>query len=277
MQVNNERDFTELAKEIDRKLEEIKNIDNEDVLKLCISLKENIENLNRYIIKKIIKTIKDSGNFEVLKQIASDPEIYALLLMYGLVKPDITTKVLYALEKIKPYIHSHGGDVELVKIEEDTVYVALKGACTGCSSSMTTLKEGIEKIIKETVPEIKYVRAVPYNPSTVQFHIDKDLAKKDLIKAFSLKEVWNKEILRFKEDGLDILIINHGGNIYAYKNSCAHLGLGLENGYIENSCIVCPHHGFKYRIETGECVNVPHVQLEPVKVVIKEDAVWLKI
>lgn len=278
MQTSKEKDFNQLVREIDENLKKLSEIENEEILNRCMSLKESIEQLNAYILKKLIRIIKYSENGSpILREIASDPEIYAILLKYGIVKPDINTKVIYALEKIKPYMKSHGGDVELVKIEGDTVYVALKGACTGCSSSMTTLKEGIEKIIKETVPEIKYVRAVPYNPSAVSFHIGINDSREELIKAIPLKEIWGKEISRFKTENVDVILINYGGNIYAYKNSCAHLGLGLENGHIENSCIVCPHHGFKYRVETGECVNVPHVQLEPVKVVIKEDTIWLKV
>ena len=65
------------------------------------------------------------------------------------------------LDEIRPALQSHGGDVELVDVEEDgTVKVKLKGACGGCPMSRITLKRGIEARVKEVVPEIKCVEAV---------------------------------------------------------------------------------------------------------------------
>jgi len=70
-------------------------------------------------------------------------------------------KVEEALGDIRPLLQSHGGDVELVDIEDDgTVKVKLKGACGGCPMSRITLKRGIETRMKEVIPEIKSVEAV---------------------------------------------------------------------------------------------------------------------
>jgi len=62
-----------------------------------------------------------------------------------------------ALDKIRPVILRDGGDVELVNIQDDIVYVRLTGACVGCPASMYTLKLGIEKAVKEVMPEIREV------------------------------------------------------------------------------------------------------------------------
>ena len=72
----------------------------------------------------------------------------------------IKKKVEKALEEIKPRIQADGGDIELVAIENETVKVRLRGACAGCPMSMLTLKQGVERIIKERVPEIQSVEAV---------------------------------------------------------------------------------------------------------------------
>lgn len=70
-------------------------------------------------------------------------------------------KVREALEQVRPMLQRDGGDVELVGVEEDgTVKVKLKGACSGCPGAMVTLKQGIERILKESVPEVKEVIAV---------------------------------------------------------------------------------------------------------------------
>ena len=58
------------------------------------------------------------------------------------------------IEKIRPYLVRDGGDVEFVRIENGIVYVRMLGACVGCSSIDTTLKDGIEALILEEVPGI---------------------------------------------------------------------------------------------------------------------------
>ena len=69
-------------------------------------------------------------------------------------------KVEAALEKVKPMLKADGGDVELIDVSDDgIVKVKLTGACGCCPMSQMTLKAGIEKVIKEAVPEVKEVVA----------------------------------------------------------------------------------------------------------------------
>ncbi len=70
------------------------------------------------------------------------------------------TKVRKALEQIKPSIQADGGNIELVAIENNTVKVRLQGACAGCPMATLTLKQGVERLIKAKVPEIRNVEAV---------------------------------------------------------------------------------------------------------------------
>ena len=72
----------------------------------------------------------------------------------------IEKKVQAALAEIRPQIQADGGDIDLVAIENDTVKVRLRGACAGCPMSTLTLKQGVERLIKQKVPEIKVVEAV---------------------------------------------------------------------------------------------------------------------
>ena len=67
-----------------------------------------------------------------------------------------------ALNEIRPALQRDGGDVELVEVSDDgIVSVRLQGHCAGCPMAQQTLKMGIEKVIKEKVPEVKEVVAVP--------------------------------------------------------------------------------------------------------------------
>jgi Fe-S cluster biogenesis protein NfuA len=69
-------------------------------------------------------------------------------------------KVKDVLDKVRPYLVRDGGNVELVGIEGGTVKVKLVGACADCPHSTMTLKNGIERILKQEVPEVKEVIAV---------------------------------------------------------------------------------------------------------------------
>ena len=71
-------------------------------------------------------------------------------------------KVEQVLETIRPYIQGDGGDIELVDIVSGIVQIRLAGACVGCMHSMMTLQAGVERMIKEAVPEIKGVEAMPF-------------------------------------------------------------------------------------------------------------------
>jgi Fe-S cluster biogenesis protein NfuA len=69
-------------------------------------------------------------------------------------------KIEELLSRIRPSLQADGGDIELVSIEDNIVKVKLKGACGSCPMSQMTLKNGVEAIIRQNVPEIKAVEAV---------------------------------------------------------------------------------------------------------------------
>jgi Fe-S cluster biogenesis protein NfuA len=73
-------------------------------------------------------------------------------------KENIRERVVKALNRVRPYLQSDGGDIDLIEITDDlTVKVKLTGACHGCPFSMQTLKAGVEQAIIKEVPEIKGV------------------------------------------------------------------------------------------------------------------------
>ena len=73
---------------------------------------------------------------------------------------DTKKLVEQALEKIRPMLQRDGGDIELVEVNDGVVKVRLTGACKGCPMSQMTLKAGVERIIKQQVPEVTSVVAV---------------------------------------------------------------------------------------------------------------------
>ena len=70
-------------------------------------------------------------------------------------------EVKKALEELRPHLQADGGDVQLIDVDENgTVKVRLQGSCAGCPMSQMTLKMGIEKILKQNVPEVERVESV---------------------------------------------------------------------------------------------------------------------
>jgi Fe-S cluster biogenesis protein NfuA len=69
-------------------------------------------------------------------------------------------KVQTVMDKIRPMLQADGGDVELVDVENGIVKVRLTGACKGCPMSQMTLKNGIERLLKKEIPEVKSVESV---------------------------------------------------------------------------------------------------------------------
>jgi Fe-S cluster biogenesis protein NfuA len=70
-------------------------------------------------------------------------------------------EVAEVIQSIRPMLQNDGGDIELVNIDEDkTVNVRLQGACKGCPGAAMTLKMGVERLLKERIPEVKEVVAV---------------------------------------------------------------------------------------------------------------------
>ena len=73
---------------------------------------------------------------------------------------ETVTKVLEALESIRPFLKNDGGDIELVDVEDNKVFVKLQGNCNGCPMSFSTMKLGVESTIKQYAPEITEVLSV---------------------------------------------------------------------------------------------------------------------
>ncbi len=69
-------------------------------------------------------------------------------------------KVQTALNKIRPALQADGGDIELVSVKNGIVSVKLQGHCAGCPMSTMTIKNGVERLLKQQIPEVKEVVAV---------------------------------------------------------------------------------------------------------------------
>jgi len=99
------------------------------------------------------------GGHNVLAAVAQDELLSSLLVLHGLHPQDLPTRINDALDSVRPYLGSHGGDVEVLKIDEagGTILLRLLGSCDGCPSSVATLQGAVEQAIYDAAPEIDII------------------------------------------------------------------------------------------------------------------------
>jgi Fe-S cluster biogenesis protein NfuA len=92
--------------------------------------------------------------------IIENPQLNRKNMETNITHEDTVTRVLEALESIRPFLNKDGGDIELIDVKDNLVYVKLLGNCSGCSLNFSTLKLGVENTIKQHAPEIEKVISV---------------------------------------------------------------------------------------------------------------------
>jgi Fe-S cluster biogenesis protein NfuA/nitrite reductase/ring-hydroxylating ferredoxin subunit len=126
--------------------------------------RERAEELVRVVVElygagleRLLEIAYDAGALtdKLLDRLADDELVASLMLVHGLHPHDVHTRVERALEKVRPYLGSHGGDVELLEVTEaDVVRLRMLGSCDGCASSAVTLQLAVEGAIAELAPEV---------------------------------------------------------------------------------------------------------------------------
>ena len=186
------------------------------------------------------------------------PLARALLAMYELAPPDDRTLVEEALDQVRPYIHSHGGELELLDVSDGLVRVRMSGSCHGCAASTMTLKRGIEQSLRERYPGFKQVVAeeavepVTGVPLSV-VHVRRPV----FAPAGAVGDVPRGELRKVEVEDVSVLLANVDGELYAFRNGCAVDGMALEGGRLTGSVLVCPWHNCAYDARTGKRVDEP--------------------
>ena len=94
-----------------------------------------------------------------MRELAGDELVDHLLFLHGLHPVPVEERVAGALEGMRPYLDSHGGDVQLLGVEDGVVRLQLRGSCSGCPSSAVTLRHGIEEAIHRAAPDVERIEA----------------------------------------------------------------------------------------------------------------------
>jgi Fe-S cluster biogenesis protein NfuA len=107
-------------------------------------------------LERIVRALDEAGpEAEGLRRaLVDDGVVASLLLIHGLYPVDLETRVQEALDGVRPYMHSHGGDVELLSLEEGVARLRLEGSCQGCPASAATLEQAIRQALEEAAPDL---------------------------------------------------------------------------------------------------------------------------
>lgn len=273
-------DLQDLAKRVDTAVEAVRDLKGEPREK-ALAMKTAIEEFHKNGLTQVIQLLKaDPRGKELLFDMIDQPEIYAMLSMHGLIRPDLTTRVRRVIENVRPYMQSHGGDVELLEVTNDSVRLRLAGACNGCSMSALTLRNGVEDALRENVPEIIHIEVVPNEPTPALIPVESLFGgeQKGWIPGPAAEELQEGKPYRIEGESNGILLLRMGNQIQAFRNACAHMALPLDGGMVdvEAGTITCPWHGFRFDGRTGECLTAPHAQLEIIPLRIEAGVIYVR-
>lgn len=271
-------DFEQYAEQADRFTDEALRLDDEHARDVAIKLKDAVEGIHREALVRIVRRMKeDPATLAVLKELAQDPAVRMVLLLHDIIRPPTSVRVEEALEDVRPYIRSHGGEVELLGVADGTVRLRLLGACQGCAGSQATLRNGVEKAIRERAPEIHTIELADDTPTAGPALIAPDAigvsTKRDPADGWRLavarSQVRPGHLTRVEVDGVDLLLAEVDDQVVCYRNVCAHMAMPLHGGDLDGGVLTCPWHGFAYLLESGECLTAPEVQLDPCPVRVR--------
>jgi Fe-S cluster biogenesis protein NfuA/nitrite reductase/ring-hydroxylating ferredoxin subunit len=204
------------------------------------------------------------------RALAEDELVSHLLLLHDLHPVPVEERVRDALESVRPYLESHGGDVELVEVEEGVVRVRLHGSCNGCPSSTMTLKLAIEDAIQRMAPEVERVEAEGVSgPKLLQLEVS-DSVRGDWETVGGLPELRARSTLVKEVAGTPLLFAALDDNFYAFRPTCPGCGEPVD-------ALECARCGLTFDPRrAGRCLEQPQLSLEPVPL-LTDDAGIAKV
>lgn len=240
-------------------------------------------------IERMMEIVADSerGAAPIFDSFGKDQVVSSLLLLYGQHPLPLEVRVTQALDKVRPYLDSHGGNVELLEIADGVVRLRMQGSCKSCPSSAMTLKLAIEEAIYAAAPDVVNIEAegVQEQVSPAGFvqigSLKNENANHGNGHNGNGKDVWENvhelsllahNSVQLREvGGRSLLFCRLGENFYAYGNSCPGCSQPLQGAHLEVTNLVCPHCRQQYDvIRAGRGLDQPSLHLEPFPLLVEQ-------
>jgi Fe-S cluster biogenesis protein NfuA/nitrite reductase/ring-hydroxylating ferredoxin subunit len=230
-------------------------------------------------LERILDLMYDAGRLddEMLDVLAADDLVASLLMVHGLHPQDVTTRVERALEDVRPYLGSHGGDVELLAVtHEGVVRLRLLGSCDGCASSSVTLKLAVEGAVEAAAPEVTGIEVetpnssestgsvIPVSALRSRLEAVEDAAPGDWAPVPDLSTLADGEVRAIDAAGTRFVVTRAGPDLYAYRDACARCSSSLGEARLErrlggavgDAVLRCPACRAHYDVRgAGACLD----------------------
>jgi len=226
----------------------------------------------------------------ILDQLAQDGAVASLLLIHDLYPVGLEERVIEALDTVRPYMESHGGNVELLGIEDGVARLKLHGSCDGCAASRATLELAIKQALDEHCPDLVglEVQGVTENGQSPPIadaaaagggpsplgngggeHFELPVVDSGRAPRWmALERAGELEpgaLSVVSADGVTMLLANVGGTLLAYRDECASCGETLGDAALEAGMLRCSRCGADFDLRrAGRAAGGEPLQLTPV-------------
>ena len=213
-------------------------------------------------LARIVAALDEAGaaGQEIHGQLVEDGVVASLLLIHDLYPVSLEERVREALDSVRPYMESHGGDVELLGIEDGIARLRLAGHCKGCPASAATLELAIKDALDQAAPdlaglEVEGVVATANGSAPTPTWMSVD----------SAGDVAPGELRTVEVRGAELIVANVDGTLLAYRSACAGCGAALGDATLSGAILTCARCGRGFDLpRAGRALGAGAAQLEPV-------------
>jgi Fe-S cluster biogenesis protein NfuA/nitrite reductase/ring-hydroxylating ferredoxin subunit len=244
---------------------------------------ETAEELVRLVVELYgagLERVVELAGEDVLERLVKDELVASLLVLHDLHPKDTETRVLEALDQVRPYLGSHAGGVELLGVDpQGVVRLRLEGSCDGCPSSIMTVKLAIERAIEEAAPEVTAVEVENLTREQEPKLLQIQPLRRDWEVVEGLDRLEAGRLAAIEVAGAGVVVCSVAGELYAYRDHCPACGAGLAAGAdLDAEVLACGSCRQRYDVRlAGRGVDHPEQHLEPLPLLTGDSGVRLAV
>jgi len=225
-----------------------------------------------------------AANPELADTFAADDLVASLMLVHGIHPHGVERRIADALDTVRPYLGSHGGDVHLLEVAGDTVRLQFSGSCGSCPSSSVTLELAVEDAIRAAAPEISSIELVAADADSKSGIIPAESLLSRVHEDHRRAPAWQpvpyladlgpEEVGGFRVAGRTVVACRVGAELFAYHDRCGSCGSSLAGAALHprlgsaTPVLRCPCCNAAFDVvHAGACVGEngqPGAHLEPI-------------
>ncbi len=221
-------------------------------------------------LERVLQIVKRSGieGQRIHEELIRDRIVSGLLLIHGIHPVDIETRLKEALEKIRPYMKSHGGDVELLGLQDDMARLRLSGSCKSCPSSAVTMELAVRHALEEACPDLVGFEVEGSDGGLAISN--PEVVAPDWLIVEDAQDLEEGGIIRAEVAGVQIVVCRAGNETYAYHDRCPVCNIPLHLGSLEHRLLTCLE-GHRFSLQNaGRSPDDRALRIEPIPLV-RED------